>query len=554
MIYSCGDALAQRMTAPGAPFETIEIGGLEVFRNHPRTLSGFYDVSRRRGAQRLIEVDGTAFSHDDIFAKVASLAEHLEARGVSRSTPVALALTAGVEWAVSFMAVTAIGAIAVLVNTRGSGDEMVHAIRAMDARFLIADAERRDRLFAEPDFALDEIIVSDEAGPGTLADVLAATPSKPFVPCSVAPEDGAIVLFTSGTTGRPKPVLIDHGAITHSILLAGLMAAVHDIRCEQEFGITVPPERASASAATLITSPVFHFSGVMPFLRGLYFGAPLIIMGRWSVDDTLGLMEREAVSRIGFVPAMLVDMLDSPRSSNDNLGRLLVLANGSATLDTQVVERVRSRLPHVLLANGYGQTESGAWGTAISGQDYLDHPNAVGYVLPTMRLRIVGIDGKDAAPGEEGEIWLAGRCLMQRYAGAPEATHKAMRDGWLRTGDVGKIDSNGRVFLLDRLKNMIISGGENVYCAEVERALGEHPAVAEAVAYGLPDERLGERVSATVVLKPGATASAEELVAHSRARLAGYKIPRTLEFRDTPLPRTSTMKIDRGRLNAERAR
>ncbi|RYD66138.1 MAG: hypothetical protein EOP58_06065 [Sphingomonadales bacterium] len=534
------------MTGPGGPFELETLEGFERFRGHPRTLEGFYRVAMSRGAARLIQIDNHPYSHDAVFARAAAMAAQLRRRGIAQGDAVGLALTAGIAWAAYFIAVTSIGAVAVLVNTRGSADEMVHSIRSMDCRAVLADAERTATLLAEPAFDASLLIPA--------ADMTAPVAGDP-APLDFAsrdPADPAIVLFTSGTTGRPKPVRIDHGALTHTIVLAGLVAAMQDRHYEADFGVVVPPERASAQAATLITSPVFHFSGVMPFLRGLYFGAPLFILGRWSVDAVFNLMEREPVSRLGFVPAMLEDMLASPRVSEANLGSLLLLANGASSLDTGLANRLRVRFGTVMLANTYGQTESAAWGTSICGQDYIDHPTSAGYILPTMEMRIVLPDGSDADEGQPGEVWLRSPSLMREYVGHPEATAETIQSGWLRTGDVGRTDADGRLFIVDRLRNMIISGGENVYCAEVERVMADHPAVAEVIAYGLPDSRLGERVAVTVVLKPGAQADAEALTAHARQRLAGYKIPRTIEIRSHPLPRTSTFKIDRGRFTAER--
>ncbi|RYY26706.1 MAG: hypothetical protein EOP62_09710 [Sphingomonadales bacterium] len=546
MIYRCRDRFAAALTAPGALFELEEQCGFERFRDHPRTLEGFYRQAIARGDMRLIQIDERAYSNNEVFARAACIAAHLRGRGVQPGNAIGLALTAGIEWAASFIAVTSIGAVAVLVNTRGTADEMVHAVQSMQCRAVIADSERAETLLAEPDF--DASLLIAEAHLSAL--MLGRETPLDFAPRN--PTDPAIVLFTSGTTGRPKPVQIDHAGLTHTIVLAGLVAAMQDQHYEADFGIAVPPERASAQAATLITSPVFHFSGVMPFLRGLYFGAPLFILGRWSVESVLDLMEREPVSRLGFVPAMLSDMLASPRVSDKNLGSLLLLSNGASSLDTALADRLRARFGTVMIANTYGQTESAAWGTSICGQDYIDHPTSAGYILPTLTMRIVRPDGSDVTEGEPGEIWLRSPCLMREYVGHPEATAETLQDGWLRTGDVGRTDADGRVYIVDRLRNMIISGGENVYCAEVERVLADHPAVAEVIAYGLADPRLGERVAVTVVLKPGEHADAEALTVHARQRLAGYKIPRIINIRLAPLPRTSTFKIDRGRFMAER--
>jgi acyl-CoA synthetase (AMP-forming)/AMP-acid ligase II len=559
MIYVCEDAEALALTAPGAPFETEGPGAAGRFRHHPHRLADLYRAVCGRGAQRLAEVDGRTYSHEALFGRAARLGAVLVRDfGLQPGDPVGLAMTAGMEWMAAFVAVTAAGGVAVLVNTRGAADEMAHALGVLGCRLAIADGERAGRLLGHPGAAGLTLLVAGAAGlvrPGRdrdLGTILEEGDAPPFRPVDRDPGDAAIVLFTSGTTGRPKAVRIDQGALCHSVVLSGLVSAWQDRRYEAEFGRAVPLERSTAKGATLISAPVFHFSGVMPFLRGLYFGAPLFVMTRWNADASFDLMEREAVTRLGFVPTMLRDMLDSPRASAANLGQLLVLSNGAASLDTRLVERLHARFPTVMLANTYGQTESSGWGTSICGRDYLEHPRSAGYALPTVRLRILGADGRDVAPGQHGEVCLQSPALMREYVGDPAATAATLQGGWLRTGDIGWVDDDGRLQIADRLKNMVITGGENVYCAEVERVLGEHDAVAEVVAYGLPDDRLGEVVGATVVLKPGAAADADTLLAHARGLLAGYKVPRVLRLQQEPLPRTATMKIDRGRLLAER--
>lgn len=553
MIYRCIDPVALALTAPGEMFETIAGPRGEMFRNVPHSLSGIYRAGQSHGARRMLQTEQQSYSYDAIFALAGRLARvFADDFGVTRGDYVAMAMTSGVEWIACFMAVHAVGAAAVMVNTRCAPEEMVHAISQVKARLVIADADRAAALQAEPASADWRMIVSGapsrirDARDRDLADLLANGPDSPFDPVERAPDDAAIVLFTSGTTGRPKAVRLDDGAMAHVVGIAGLVGAIQDRRFAMEFGREIPVERGSAKAATIIAAPVFHFSGIMPFLRGLYYGAPLFVFSRWNAEVALDLMEREPLTRLGFVPTMLSDMLASPKVGPHNLGTLMVLSNGAAALDLKLVERMRDVVPTVMVSNTYGQTESAAWISSICGSDYIEHPESVGYVLPTVEVRILRDDGSDAAIGEHGEICMRGIGMMRCYIGDDQATAETITNGWLRTGDNGWIDADGRLYLADRRKNMVISGGENIYCAEVERVLGEHPMVAEVVAYGRPDERLGERIAATVVPRHAQLIDIDELRGYARSRLAGYKVPRDIAVRVTPLPRTPTMKIDRG--------
>ena len=557
MIHRCIDPVALALTAPGAPFAIEASPRGEVFRNFPHSLSGIYEAGMLHGARRMLQTDTTAFSYDEIFAHAGTLARALtDTFGVRPGDYVAMALTNGPEWMASFIAITAVGAAAVMVNTRCAPEEMVHAITQVDAHLVIADRERALALQAEPAARAWAMILHDApecvrgARDGDLAALLAG-PRQALAPVERAPDDPAIVLFTSGTTGYPKAVRIDHGAIAHVVAIAGLVGAMQDERFTLESGREVPPERSSSRSATVIAGPVFHFSGIMPFLRGLYFGAPMFVLARWNAEVALDLMEREPLTRLGFVPTMLSDMLASPRMGPHNLGTVMVLASGAATLDLNLVERVRCAAPGVMIANTYGQTESCAWISSICGQDYVDHAGSVGYVLPTVEVRIVRDDGADAETDEHGEICMRGAGMMHGYVGDARATADTIRDGWLHTGDNGWIDADGRLYLADRRRNMVISGGENVYCAEVERVLGDHPTVAEVIAYGQPDERLGERIAATVVFHANQSTDVETLQQYARTRLAGYKVPREIAVRGETLPRTPTMKIDRGRFLRE---
>jgi long-chain acyl-CoA synthetase len=552
MIYACEDPLAAGLTGPGRPYEvmTTDIRGLpcEVYRNHPGTLTGIYEAARARGGDRLVDDAAGVCSYADVFRRADALAATLQDRfGFGHGARAAIALGSRMEWLAAFIAVTQIGGVAVLVNTRGSREELARAIALTRCDLVFADRERA-QLLRERDSPFSMILV-EAAGLARsgldLAFEEAASVEDRFRPVEIRKEDGAMILFTSGTTGFPKGALVSHQAAAHSAITAGLTADLQDLRHQAETKRPLDPERPSRTSPAVVVGPMFHVGGVIPFLRNVYFGGPMVMMTKWNADLAFDLLERESPSRMWCVPTMLWDMLNSPRASDENLGRLMHLVSGAASLPPALGREVGGRLPGCMLWTSYGSTEAAGPVTTFGGREFVAHPEACGRPLPTVRIRIVGDDGLDVVPGERGEICVSGANVFTAYVDDPVATLEVFTGGWLRTGDVGFFDTAQRLHIVDRMKNMIISGGQNIYCAEVERVLDEHPAVSDAIAYGLPDARLGERLAATVVLKPDASATTQELQDHVRAHLAIYKIPREVRLTRDPLPRTSTGKHDR---------
>ena len=552
MIYVCDDLHAAALMAPGAAYETgIDEHGRALFARHPHSLQALYRVAASNPGRKLVEHDAKSFTVGQIFGHAAAIARWLKARGAGQNTTVALALPGGPEWMAAFIAVTAIGGRAALINTRGVGEEMRHAVELSGCAFVFADDERSTALDGSGGLEGRCLVRVGHGAGGSphehdFAAIVAGSEGLILAEPESAPDHGAVILFTSGTTGFPKAVLHTHGALTHAAVLGGLLADLQDLTYAREFGRKVPPERRSASAATVIAGPMFHMGGLTPFLRGIYYGSTLFIMARWNAEVALDLLDREVVSRLGFVPTMLLDMIRSPLANDNNIGSILHLSSGAAALDPVVIEQIRTLIPQVMLSNTYGQTESAGWATSVYGADLLAHPASVGRVLPTLEMRILDADGQDAPLGGHGEILLRGACVMQEYFGDPDATAKTLTGGWLHTGDIGYVDTDGRLYIADRKKNMVVSGGENIYCAEVERVIGEYPQVAEVIAYGRPDDRLGERITATVVPVADSELDLERLRSYIRSRLAGYKAPRDIHVRRSPLPRTATQKIDRG--------
>ena len=550
------DPLAVRLIGPGKAFELIDasVGDtvLPVFRGAPRNLAGLYREGMAFGSCPMIVQGAVELSFDQVFSKAAALAAALQSGfGVKRGTKVAVVAGNRPEWIISLIAVTSAGGIAALVNSRGAAEEMLRAISAVGCTVAIVDAERANLIAVEaPDPDFRRIVIGTPDAPlrpvqDADFDSLAVS-SGVFSPLDMDPGDGAVILFTSGTTGFPKGALLSHGAIAHSVSLSRFMGTLQDIRYEEETGKALSDDRRSMATPTVILGPMFHLSGMVPIFRSISVGTPIHIMGKWNVDIAFDMIERVGMTRLSFVPAMLWDMLRSPRATPELLGKVCYMANGAAALNPTLLAEIRTRMPDCLMSNTYGQTETTAWTCTISGRAYLDNPASCGWACPTIDVQVRREDGNLADVGEAGELWVRSAGLMTEYVGDSVATADALHEGWLASGDVGIQDSNGIFTIVDRKKNMIISGGENIYCAEVERVLLDHPHVRDCIVYGLPDERLGERLIATIVPEADAEVNADELKGYCRGRLAIYKVPRSITISSNPLPRTASGKVDRG--------
>jgi acyl-CoA synthetase (AMP-forming)/AMP-acid ligase II len=535
----------------------------EVFKGAPRNLAGLYRRGMAFGERAMVVHDGVSFTYAEGFARAAALAAALRDRyGVTKGTTVAVVTANRPEWIVSLLAITALGGMAALVNSRGTAEEMLRAIRQVGSRLAILDAERDDVISADtPDPEWPRVVMGAPQVPLRESDAdfaaLAASSAPAFEPLEMQPGDGAIILFTSGTTGFPKGALLSHGALAHSVSVATFMGTLQDIRYEEESGEKLPPGRRAMTTPAVILGPMFHLSGIMPILRAISLGTTIHIMGKWNADIAFDMIEHVGMTRLSFVPAMLFDMFKSPRATPELLANVRYMVNGAAPLNLELVEQIKARMPHCQLANGYGQTEATAWTCGISGNVYLEHPASCGWPAPTVKVELRRADGTLASPGEPGELWVSSPMLMNEYVGDPQATSETLQDGWLASGDIATMDANGIYTIVDRKKNMVISGGENIYCAEVERVIAAMPGAREVIAYGLPDERLGERLAATVVVEDEGEGEgdAEAVKAHCRKHLAIYKVPRAVAFQNAPLPRTASGKVDRGKfLKALRAR
>ena len=540
-----------RLTAPGERFEMdeVEIRGIStrVWKNTPPSLPMLVRFSRLHGDRPLTVYEEERIGFEASFRAAAALAAGLQQLGIEKGDRVALAMANLPEWPVAFFAITAIGAIAVPLNAWWTGTELAYGLADSGAKALIADLARWERIAPHRASlsALDHVIVSRAAASDAtrLEDMIGPSgdwsglPQADLPDTAIDPDDDAAILYTSGTTGQPKGALVTHRNLLTNILSNGYAGARAALRRGES-----PPEPEPRVA--LIVIPLFHATALSAVLMGaMVAGHTLVFMRKWDPRDAMAIIERERVNLTGGVPTVAWQILEHPERGSFDLSSLETISYGGAPSAPELVRRIWEEFG-ALPGNGWGMTETTATVCSHVGEDYLNRPDSAGPPVPISELRIMTPDAARELPvGEVGELWAKGPQIVKGYWNKPAASAETFVDGWVRTGDLARIDEEGFLFIVDRAKDMIIRGGENIYSIEVENILYEHPAVVDAALIGLPHRSLGEEPAAVVQLAPDAQASEEELKAWVRERAALFKTPVRIIFLPTPLPRNANGKI-----------
>jgi len=537
------------LTAPGARFETVIaiVDGrpVRVWKNAPADLRAVLDRRLDFSDRTFLVYEETRLTYGEHYAQVARLALLLRGRfGVKKGERVAIAMRNYPEWSVAFFAAAAIGAIVVPLNAWWTGAELAYGLSDSGAVVLIADSERAARLAPERGgLALRAVLVVRGLAEGALSmdDELAMVPEKSALPAvDLEPDDPATIFYTSGTTGFPKGALGSHRNICNNILSVGFAPA----RVLVRRGEALPDPETLPQRAILLSVPMFHVTGCHSVLvAGAFGGAKVVLMHKWHPEDALRLIAAEKVNVFGGVPSMAWQVLESPAFSKYDTSSLEGVSYGGAPAAPELVETIGAALPVAEPGNGWGMTETSSVATHIIGAEYRAKPQSVGRPVAVCDVKAADEAGEAVPAGQLGELMIAGPNVVKGYWNKPEATAAAFVEGWVRTGDIGWIDAEGFVHIVDRAKDMIIRGGENIYCVEVENVLFEHDAVIDAAIIGLADRILGEEVGAVVQVKPGATLSAAALIEHAAGRLAAFKVPIAVEIRSEPLPRNANGKI-----------
>jgi len=553
-------AVQAALTTPGAPFEMggATIDGIEtrVWKYAPANLVQLVALSRTHGERLATIHEDQRVSYEAQYRAIAALAAKLRAMGVQKGDRVALAMRNMPEWPVAFFAIVATGAICVPLNAWWTPQELAFGVNDAGARVLIVDRQRHDRI---GDYAampgLEAVLVARARVPLSgicrrLEDAIGdcagyvSLPDTALPDVEILPDDAATIFYTSGTTGRPKGALGTHRNLSTNILSAAYVGARSCLRRGE-----MPPE--PEPKVGLLVIPFFHVTACSASLMGaLAGGTTLVLMRKWDAGEALALIERERVQVTGGVPTIAWQLLEHPDRTKHDLSSLEVVQYGGAPSAPDLVKRIFDVFG-ALPGNGWGMTETMATVTQHVGEDYLARPTSCGAPVPVADLKIMAADGVTEQPvGEVGELWARGPMIVRGYWNAPEETAQTFVGGWVRTGDLARLDDEGFCYIVDRAKDIIIRGGENIYSIEVEDVLYAHPSVTDAALVGVPDPALGEVPAAVVHLCPGCVATEAELQDFVRARLAAFKVPVAVRFSDTVLPRNANGKILKNELRA----
>jgi len=546
------------ITSPEGPFPILEqeIDGVSkrVFGGLPGSLRDYFAFAASHGEKECLIDRERRMSFNDVAQQVARLGAALtDQYGVNKGDRVAIAMRNSPEWCISFMAITSVGAVAVPMNSWWQGDELAYGLQDCGARHIILDAARYQRL--APHIPGSELVVIGLENEGKtlppevdrLEGVMSGEGGVALPEVAIDPEDPAMILYTSGSTGRPRGVLSTQRNVLSALgtwLVAGTAAAMAAGTIGQE-----PEEQP----AILLTVPLFHVTGLNSlFLLSLGIGRKIVMMYKWDIDAALELIQAEKITHFNGVPTMSMELMNHPLRDEYDLSSLQEIASGGAARPADQVAKLIERFPGALPSAGYGLTETNAVGCIIGDDDYAARPGSVGHATPPLvELRLTDQNGDEVAQGERGEICLRSPAIVSGYLNQPAATEASFRNGWFHTGDVGYQDEEGFVYIVDRLKEIIIRGGENISCTEVEEAMYAHPDIAEAAVFSLPDERLGEIVGAAVHARPESDISEEQIQSFLSDKVAGFKVPAHIWISAESLPRIASGKIFKKQIRAD---
>ena len=537
------NATAAVMAAPQFELAETSIHGVltTVYKNAPANLAQVFMATRAHGDATSLVYEGERYSFSDVMGSADALGAALVTRyGVAKGDRVAIAMRNYPEWVISFIAVTSIGGICVSLNSWWTADELAYAISDSTPRVLIGDEQRlalaADACKTQQTSMLGVRLNKPVVGVDRWEDVLVPGATPPSV--EIGPDDDATILYTSGTTGSPKGAVSTHRAVISALMSFACRQTIEGIRAG------IDPTAPTDPPSFILIVPLFHVTGCVAVMMScLVGGAKLVIMYKWDVDKALEIIEREQITNFVGVPTQAWDLVHAPRFADYDTSSLRSIGGGGAPAPPAQVALVAKSFPKGSPGIGYGMTETNAYGPQNTGDDYLTHPSSAGRFVPAVQVEVRDADGRPVGRGQRGEIFFKGPNLIRGYWGKPKATAETIIDGWLASGDIGIIDDDGFVYVVDRAKDMILRGGENIYCAEVEAAIYEHPSIHEAAVYGIPHERLGEEVGATIVLQPGTVLSADDLRAYLQQKLASFKVPAHVRVSAAPLPRNAAGKF-----------
>jgi len=555
-------AATDALTAPGARFEmeTVTIRGVptRTWKNCPPTNKEVFLAGRMYGDREFLIYEDDRCTYETFARATLALSRQLQKDGVKKGDRVAIIMRNLPEWVVAFYAAELVGAIVTPLNAWWTGPELEYGLVDSGTKVAFVDSERLERINEHlvncPD--LKKIYVSRYADdlPHTIVERLeevigrvndwGTLPPGEMPKVELGPEDDATILYTSGTTGRPKGALGTHRNMTSNIMAAGFSAARSFLRRGEAPPVFANPLDAP-QRATLLSVPFFHATGCFAVLGPtVVSGGKIVLMRRFDAEKAMALIEKERINSAGGVPTIAWQILEHPNRHKYDLSSLEAMAYGGAPSAPELVKQIKQNWPKSAAGNGWGMTETSATCTTHSGEDYENRPTSCGPPVAVCDLKIMNVEGTQDLPvGEVGELWARGPNIVKCYWNKPEASAATFVDGWVRTGDLARVDEEGFCYIIDRAKDMLIRGGENIYCIEVENVLYDHPAVMDAALVPVPHKTLGEEPGAVVHLKPGMHTTEEELRQFVAGKLAAFKVPVKVVFWPETLPRNANGKI-----------
>jgi acyl-CoA synthetase (AMP-forming)/AMP-acid ligase II len=548
------DQRLQPLIGPGAPFEVEELVldgvPLRTFMRAPRTIVDVFRASVAHDALEHLVFEDERLTFAQVRRTALALAGALSARlGVRQGDRVAIAMRNYPEFVASFWSAAVLGAIVVPLNSWWTGSELAYALGDAGVRVAFMDEERLSRLadcgespgevhFVGVRGARSVLLQSIDFG-----DLAAGYPLPEHDLAATEPDDPATILYTSGTTGRPKGALASNRATIANLMNMAFAAARSQLLSGQ-------PPQPPIQNVTVTAAPLFHIGGVASIVGGAMGGSKLVLMRKWDVVELLRLAEREGATGLGGVPATAREVLYYPELGTFDLTAVRSFPLGGAPVPPDLPLRaVEVFGPDIGILNGYGLTETTSAVCTNVGEEFFHHPDSVGRPNLTADLRVELQDGGMVGAGQVGELCFRSPQVARCYWNDPSGTSASFVDGWFHSGDLGYYDNEGYVYVVDRLKDVVIRGGENVYCAEVEAALFEHPQISDVAVIGLLEPSMGERVCAVVVLRSGGELALGDIREFVASRLAAFKCPEALYIADE-LPRTATGKTAKSELRA----
>ncbi|WP_276937856.1 class I adenylate-forming enzyme family protein [Ferrimicrobium acidiphilum] len=543
------DFADKALQASASPFELeVTPEGFSRYRHAPVSMAATIDYFDQFSTREYLVFEEQRITYGEAKERILAMVDAFTRSGLKPGDRVAIAMRNFPEWVFGFFAITASGLIAVPLNAWWSADELLYGLRDSGAKLALVDQERAAMLSGRIDLPLWSR-GSEEASDASvvmLDTCIQAARSESARLAEVRGDTPAAIFYTSGTTGRPKGVVLTHENILQALYNALYLGARTILRAGGDLAAGVE------QAINLVSIPLFHVTGcVAVLLPGTATGAKFILSRRFDPLEALELIQRERVTSFGGVPTVAQQILRHPERDRFDLSSVKTVSYGGAPSAPELVRMIERTSTEILPGNGYGLTETAGLVTFNNGVNYQERPSSAGPAVPVATIKVVDPFGEEVPDGQPGELLVRGSTVFAGYWGKEAESKAVFDDGWFRTGDIAVIDSDGYMHIVDRLKDLIIRGGENVATVEVEAAIFEYPGVEDVAVFGYPDDVLGERVAAAIVVQPSVVIDQEDLRVFLRDRLAGFKIPDMIAVRTEPLPRNAAGKLLKRNLRDE---